>query len=707
MARLQVTIEGSAKGLSQAFSQASNSVASATNKINKDLKVSKQDIEAWDAAARKAASSRYAGGNFVSPALAERAASNLKSIRVAQDQLTRSTQNYGRIQGSTNGVAVEFSRIIQDAPYGIHGVANNIQQLSQSLAYASKGAGGFGNALKASFASLLSPMNLVVLGISAVTAGWTLYQKYARKAKDETDDVKQSFEDFVATLDAVKGAQALGEADAQKQITRLKILYSTTQDATMAMDTRKKAVRDLQKEFPSYFGGLKTEAILAGEAKGAYEQLTTAILATAQARAAADKIAEGAKEQLKNRLQIEQQQELLNQANERIRIAKQEAAIYEAAGQSATALAVVSRAEKERNEIAAQINEKAITNNNINETNKRLIREINGLIKEGASATLQFSDTLDTVSGSLKKVQGVASNALSPFEQSLRNSIDQLRELHVELDKIYGTKGFDPFDQSEVFRRGTQATPDSGGVSYFQQAESEWAQKGKKDVDDFSRTMSHAINRAGRDFYRTMLNLGSLSDATFGGIFATITSGMNESMQEVFLGSMSDLLKKGIAEGTEGFGGRLGSQLNIALAGVGLIGGIVSGLGSDDKPNYGAKIAGGALQGAAAGAMIGGPIGAAIGGVVGAIGGLFSGRKREKELELQEKQLREQEKQTKLMERQNSLAFLGNVVGRYIEGRGVLQSLDFTSTGQLTARIDGEDVVLSYDRTKAKQERGR
>ena len=42
------------------------------------------------------------------------------------EQLSKTTSRY-------NAIGIDFARVIQDAPFGIIGVGNNIQQLSQSF----------------------------------------------------------------------------------------------------------------------------------------------------------------------------------------------------------------------------------------------------------------------------------------------------------------------------------------------------------------------------------------------------------------------------------------------------------------------------------------------------------------------------------------------------------------------------------------------
>jgi len=63
----------------------------------------------------------------------------------------------------------EFSRVIQDAPYGIQGVANNIQQLTSQFGYLSAKTGGAKAAFKAMVGSLVGPAG-ILLAVSVVTS---------------------------------------------------------------------------------------------------------------------------------------------------------------------------------------------------------------------------------------------------------------------------------------------------------------------------------------------------------------------------------------------------------------------------------------------------------------------------------------------------------------------------------------------------------
>ena len=89
---------------------------------------------------------------------------------------------------NSNGIPAmtSFSQVIQDAPYGMRGMANNIQQMTMQFGYLSKSAGGTKGALKAMISSLAGPAG-VLLAISAVTTILVKYENQLFKTNEEVD----------------------------------------------------------------------------------------------------------------------------------------------------------------------------------------------------------------------------------------------------------------------------------------------------------------------------------------------------------------------------------------------------------------------------------------------------------------------------------------------------------------------------------------
>lgn len=108
------------------------------------------------------------------------------------DKLAKSTSNY-------NAVGVNFARLIQDAPFGIIGVGNNITALAESFQQASNQGKSFGQILGGVF----SAGNLLTLGVSALVTGWTLYQQNAEKTVDVNEKLKESYDDIADSIEGV------------------------------------------------------------------------------------------------------------------------------------------------------------------------------------------------------------------------------------------------------------------------------------------------------------------------------------------------------------------------------------------------------------------------------------------------------------------------------------------------------------------------
>src|SRR5690606_21737410 len=142
MARLQVEIDGNAKGLTTSLGQANSSL----DKFSRETaKVSSQ------------------------------------------------TQGFTKSVGNANGVAMEFNRIIQDAPFGMMGIGNYLQQLTSNWATYSAGARAAAvqtgqtvttmTLLRGVMTTMLSPAMLLSVGVAAITSAWTFYTMWSQRAK--------------------------------------------------------------------------------------------------------------------------------------------------------------------------------------------------------------------------------------------------------------------------------------------------------------------------------------------------------------------------------------------------------------------------------------------------------------------------------------------------------------------------------------------
>ena len=214
------------------------------------------------------------------------------------EQLSKSTSRY-------NGIGIDFARVIQDAPFGIIGVGNNIQQLAQSFAALGNAGDSGQTKLQLAFKSIFSSGNLLVLAVSAITTILTLYEKGAFKSADATEDLNKKLDEYREKLQGIAKANLEGIKNAQSEIANFKLLQAQAENTNISYEKRIEAVQKLQKQYPEYLKSLTTEQILTGNVGTAYDNLTASIIATAKAKAFQSQIGENALNQATLAAQVE------------------------------------------------------------------------------------------------------------------------------------------------------------------------------------------------------------------------------------------------------------------------------------------------------------------------------------------------------------------------------------------------------------------
>lgn len=200
--------------------------------------------------------------------------------------------------GKATQALTNFNRVIQDAPFGIIGIANNIDPLIQSFQSLSQSTGGVGGALKALGASLLGPGG-ILFAFSALSSGAiVLTQKYGS---------------LTAGIDAVLGlttpleqaqrrlSDSFNEAAASAagEQSRLEALLSIARNKELSDKARQQAINAINKEYGEYLPNITLENVLTKEVTDATERLNKALVRKAKITAAQDLISEETKKRLK------------------------------------------------------------------------------------------------------------------------------------------------------------------------------------------------------------------------------------------------------------------------------------------------------------------------------------------------------------------------------------------------------------------------
>ena len=255
---------------------------------------------------------------------------------------------------------------------------------------------------------------------TALVAGITILSLYGEDILNWIKDMFSAEKQIDAATEAMnRYAKAFGDAqkEAVKEQTTLRILYNITQDQTRSIEERTTAVDELQKRYPKYFKNLSDEAILAGKASTAYQQLTKDILAAARARSIEKEIQKIADE----RLQLERA--ITADTNWTRRNAKE--ADYGNAGETRYTTAGVEY--KLLSDIALEYNRRIAA---IDKANTRLtaLRKIEGdLMKR-----LDASDLLNDITGSGTSGGGRSGRSAQPIDLT-----ERLNEQSLEAQRSY------------------------------------------------------------------------------------------------------------------------------------------------------------------------------------------------------------------------------------------------------------------------------
>ena len=281
------------------------------------------------------------------------AKANLNSLKSTVKDTGQSFASASPKVANAGNTLTQFSRIAQDAPFGIIGIGNNITATAEAFSSLKAQTGSTGGALKA-LASSITGTGGILLGVSLLTTGLTLLAQSGLSIGDVIDKITGNFDEFGATINkiAVDAAKNSGQ-----EIAGLKALISVAQDDVNSRKDRLIAVDELQSKYPGYFGNLTKEQILTGDLTAVTKELSKAIIARAEASAIADKIGELAAKKLdlqiqkeKEVLSLQKAQENVKQANENLKIANNIAGAGQRAAGAAGALSLATSRVKDLNE---------------------------------------------------------------------------------------------------------------------------------------------------------------------------------------------------------------------------------------------------------------------------------------------------------------------------------------------------------------------
>lgn len=174
----------------------------------------------------------------------------LKNIKLTEQEYRKLTKTQNQLKnatGATTSAALELGRVIQDAPYGIRGMANNITQLASQLGFAAKATGSWGAAIKGMIGSLTGTLG-VVFAISLVTSALDYFYGANKKAEKSTRDFRESIGSAATALKSLKlvlDENLLSKEELSKVIDRVNEKYT---DLNLKIDEEGKLTKESIKQ---------------------------------------------------------------------------------------------------------------------------------------------------------------------------------------------------------------------------------------------------------------------------------------------------------------------------------------------------------------------------------------------------------------------------------------------------------------------------
>jgi predicted nucleic acid-binding Zn-ribbon protein len=221
--------------MAENFDKFSISIDADVSSLQSSLKAAENTLAQFESALKKATS--IGEINYLNK--------NIANLNTTITQLKQQANQLGRPIGDASQSLINFSRIAQDAPYGIMGIANNLNPMVESFQRLSKTEGGTKKALSAMIDGLSGPAGLgVVIGIVSSLA--VVFQKQiteaftgsTNKVKELREELKKLNDDIYKITGAAQTSQILGGT-----------LSNIISDKSIDTNTRKNALKELKKQY--------------------------------------------------------------------------------------------------------------------------------------------------------------------------------------------------------------------------------------------------------------------------------------------------------------------------------------------------------------------------------------------------------------------------------------------------------------------------
>lgn len=178
----------------------------------------------------------------------QKAVAGIDKLNKSISQTSKELPNLNKATGQANTALTNFGRVVQDAPFGILGIANNIDPLLTSFQNLKRETGSTGAAFKSLLSSLAGPAGIAI-GISAVTS---VLIAFGPEIANAASGVSKFDEGLRGAL--TEGAEAAKKA--QLEFTKYSNIIN---DSTVSADRQNAALKEINNSLRDY--GLQINSV--------------------------------------------------------------------------------------------------------------------------------------------------------------------------------------------------------------------------------------------------------------------------------------------------------------------------------------------------------------------------------------------------------------------------------------------------------------
>lgn len=270
---------------------------------------------------------------------AKRIYETMKQLQANTGKMTLNVGNYEEsFTKAFNGVRKSTQQVLREMPTLANSVeqffiaiSNNVPILVDNLQAAQKETGSWKTALGFMVKSIFNWQTAILVVL-------TILPKLTKAIKQNTGGFKYLDDELKKSIDTqrLQWDSTTKTTDAiQEQTAKLETMYHISQDLNRSWKERLEAAEAIIKTYPDELEGLSAEAIAAGEATEAINQLVDAQIRQAEAQGYLSTITELSKKKAKLQLaELKQQEELQKAQNEQTAAIHGSAEAFDAYGES-------------------------------------------------------------------------------------------------------------------------------------------------------------------------------------------------------------------------------------------------------------------------------------------------------------------------------------------------------------------------------------